>query len=218
MSDPPRDLKSIILLRMDAKAPFGVWTASDFVDAGSRDAVDQALHRLAKDGAIRRLARGLYDRPRQNSLTRQPTVPDTRAVIDALARRDATRMLVDGLTAANDLGLSDAVPAKVVVHTDARLAPFQVGGVNIQFKKTAPSRLYWAGRPAMRVVQALHWLKDRLWVEGDDIRRRLQRILGDPQHGAAIRADLKAGFATLPAWMQDFLRDMVMDDIPEGGA
>jgi hypothetical protein len=32
-------------------------------------------------------------------------------------------MLVDGLTAANDLGLSDAVPAKVVVHTDARLRP-----------------------------------------------------------------------------------------------
>lgn len=210
-----RDLKSIILTRMDAKAPFGVWTPSDFVDAASRDAVDQALHRLTKDGAIRRLARGLYDRPRQNSLTRQPSVPDARAVIDALARRDATRMLVDGLTAANDLGLSDAVPAKVVVHTDARLAPFQAGGVNILFKKTAPSRLYWAGRPAMRVVQALHWLKDQLPVEGDDIRRRLQRILEDPQHGSAIRADLKSGFATLPTWMQDILRDMIMNTVTD---
>lgn len=211
-----RDLKSLILARMDAKAPFGVWTPSDFVDAASRDAVDQALHRLTKDGAIRRLARGLYDRPRQNSLTRQLSAPDARAVIDALARRDATRMLVDGLTAANDLGLSDAVPAKVVVHTDARLAPFQAGGVNILFKKTAPSRLFWAGRPAMRVVQALHWLKDRLPVEGDDIRRRLRRILDDPQHGSAIRADLKAGFATLPTWMQDILRDMIMNTTPNG--
>jgi hypothetical protein len=210
MRGPALDLKVTILDRMDRRVPFGVWTPVDFVDAGSRDAVDQALHRLVKDAAIRRLAHGLYDRPRLNSLTRQPNTPDPKAVIDALARRDKSRMLVDGITAANDLGLSDAVPAKVVVHTDARLTPLQIGGVSIAFKKTAPSKLYWAGRPAMRVVQALHWLKDRLPQDGPQIRRRLQRILQDPVHGPAITADLRAGFAVLPAWMQDVLRDLVL--------
>ncbi len=34
--------------------------------------------------------------------------------------------------------------------------------VTIDFKQTAPSKLYWSGRPAMRVVQALQWLKDTL--------------------------------------------------------
>jgi endo-beta-N-acetylglucosaminidase D len=207
MRGPALDLKSTILARMDAKSPFGVWTPVDFIDAGSRTAVDQALHRLVKDKVIRRLARGLYDKPRLNSLTKQMSPPDPKAVIDALGRRDNSRMLVDGLTAANDLGLSDAVPAKILVHTDARLTPFDLGGVHIDFKKTAPSKLFWAGRPAMRVVQALHWLQDQLPVDGERIRKRLQAILQGPD-GAAIVKDLQDNRAALPSWMGDFLQDV----------
>jgi uridine kinase len=55
-------------------------------------------------------------------------------VIDAVARRDQTRMLVDGMTAANDLGLSDAVPGQIVVHTDARLRPISLGKQTIAFR------------------------------------------------------------------------------------
>jgi hypothetical protein len=212
MRGPALDLKATILDRMEAQAPFGVWTPTDFVDTGSRDAVDQALHRLVRAGDVRRIGRGLYDRPRLNSLTRQPSTPDPKAVIDTLGRRDNARMLVDGITAANDLGLSDAVPAKVVVHTDARLSPQQFGGLSIAFKRTAPSKLYWAGRPAMRVVQALHWLKDRLPADRPQIRQRLLRIFRDPAQGPAIVADLRDGFSALPGWMQDFLRDLLVDD------
>ena len=97
------DLKSQIQKRMAAQAPFGVWTPTDFLDIGSRDAIDQALSRMTSAGEIRRITRGLYDLPRPNSLTGKPTNPDPRRVIDALARRDQARMLVDGLTAANDL-------------------------------------------------------------------------------------------------------------------
>jgi hypothetical protein len=91
--------------------PGGVWTASDFTDFGPRDAVDKTLQRLVTTGNLRRIDRRLYDRPRTNKLTGKPTVAEYRAVIDAIAHRDQTRMLVDGMTAANDLGLSDAVPA-----------------------------------------------------------------------------------------------------------
>jgi len=35
-------------------------------------------------------------------------------------------MLVDGMTAANDLGLSDAAPARVTIHTDSRRAPVTI--------------------------------------------------------------------------------------------
>ena len=99
----------------------------DFIDLGSRDAVDQALSRMVAAGDIRRITRGLYDLPRLNALTKKQTNPDPSRVIDALARRDQARMLVDGLTAANDLGLSDAVPSKIIVHTDARLRPITLG-------------------------------------------------------------------------------------------
>ena len=68
--------------------------------------------------------------------------------------------VVDGMTAANDLGLTTAVPARIEVLADARLKPIKLGNQEIRFKSAAPSRLYWANRPAMRVVQALHWMQD----------------------------------------------------------
>ena len=203
------NLKDAISRRTAAKKPFAAWTPTDFLDLGSREAVDKALQRLALAGELRRIDRGLYDRPAVNSLTKKPAAPDYRELIDVLARRDQSRMLVDGMTAANDLGLTDAVPARVVVRTDARLRPLRLGNLTVEFKPTAPSKLYWAGRPAMRVVQALHWLKDTLPGDRGRIMRRLQAILRDTKNGAAIREDLRSGIPALPTWMQRVVRDLL---------
>ena len=200
-----------MLRRMSSKDD-GVWTPADFVDLGSRTAVDKALQRLARAGKLRRIDRGLYDRPRQNRLTGRETGPDYRAVIRAVTRRDQARFIVDGMTAANDLGLTTAVPARIEVLVDSRLKPVKFGSQEILFRAAAPSRLYWAGRPGMRVVQALHWLQDML-ARPDErarVRRQLRRVFADPEHGAALREDLLQGFPTLPIWMQDFLRDLVL--------
>jgi hypothetical protein len=213
VSDHPFDLKTQIVDRIRA-APDAVWTPVDFLDLGSREAVDKTLQRLTFASQIRRLDRGLYDRPQRNRLTGQMSVPDYRRVIQAVARRDQTRMLVDGMTAANDLGLSDAVPGRIVVHTDARLRPIKLGKQVIAFRPTAPSKLFWADRPAMRVVQALHWLRDSL-ADPDDRRRilrRLRSILADKDQGPAIASDLAKGLPTLPAWMQDVVRQLLVDD------
>jgi hypothetical protein len=121
---------------------------NDFLDLGSYEAVRKTLQRLASDKAIQRIDDGLYYRPRSYRLTGQANPPDPRQVIDAVARRSLVRVLVDGMTAANDLGLTDAVPAKIVVHTDARLRPIHLGNLTISFKPTAASKLFWAGRPA----------------------------------------------------------------------
>lgn len=206
------DFKQLILDRLGRRPSGQVWTPVDFLDLGSRNAVDKALQRLAQGGKLRRIDRGLYDVPRTNPLTKRPAVPDYRQIIDAVARRDQLRMLVDGLTAANDLGLTTAVPSHVVIHTDARRRSIQLDKLKIDFKHTAPSRLYWAGRPAMRVVQALHWLKDTLPLDRDRVIARLSSILNDPKHGQEIRDDLHQGISTLPAWMQAVVRDLLDED------
>lgn len=202
------DLKSLILARITSR-PGAVWTPVDFLDLGSRAAVDKALQRLMLAGELRRVDRGLYDRARVNRLTGKATVPDPRAVIDAVARRDQARVLVDPMTAANDLGLTTAVPARVIVLTDARLRRIQLGNLEIRFKTAAPSKLYWAGRPAMRMVQALHWVHDLLPGQRDDITARLVAVLQDPVHGNAIRDDLEVGLPTLPGWMQPIVREIL---------
>lgn len=205
------DLRSRLLGRI-ADDSAAVWTPGDFADLGSRAAVDKALQRLEKTGDLRRIDRGLYDRPAISRLTGKPTVPDYRAVIRAVARRDNARFVVDGMTAANDLGFTTAVPAKIEVLVDARLKPIKLGNQEIRFKHAAPSRLYWAGRPAMRVVQALHWMQDM--PTQDDERSRaekvLRRLFADPQNGKAIRNDLREGLPALPIWMQEFLRPLVL--------
>jgi hypothetical protein len=206
------DLKTAILHRIDARAPKAVWTPADFLDLGSRDAVDKTLQRLVAVDMLRRIDRGLYDRPGRNHLTQQTDPPDPRQVIDAIARRDQIRVLVDGMTAANDLGLTNAVPAKIIVHTDARLKTIHLGHLTISFRPTAASKLFWAGRPAMRIVQALHWLRDTMGSDprdDDAIHRRLAALLQDAQHGKPLRDDLADGLSTMPAWMQTFLKPLL---------
>jgi len=192
--------------QIQAAGPGRVWMPADFAALGTRDAVDKAMQRLVARKTLRRIDRGLYDLPSKNKLTGRPSAPDYRAVLDALSRRDQSRLLVDGMTAANDLGLTDAIPAQVTIYSDTRRRDLQLDRLTITFKTAAASRLYWAGRPAMRVVQALHWLKDMLPSDGDSIRQKLARVLGDAKHGTAIRADLAQGFGLLPTWMQDYLR------------
>jgi hypothetical protein len=61
----------------------------------------------------------------------------------------------------------------------------------------------------MRIVQALHWLRDLLPTDQARILKRLQSIISDPKHGAAIRQDLAAGIHTLPTWMQNLIRSAI---------
>jgi Family of unknown function (DUF6088) len=203
-------LRSQLLTRIASKSG-EVWTPSDFADLGSRATVDKTLQRLTAAGELRRIDRGLYDQPRKNKLAGRLTVPDYRAIIRAVTRRDQARAVIDGMTAANDLGLTTAVPARIEVLVDARLKPIKLGKQEIQFKFATPSRLYWANRPAMRVVQALYWMRDMLAQpsERQRVQAELSRLFKDPQHGQAIRDDLRAGLSALPIWMQEFLRGLL---------
>lgn len=210
-------LKAQILDRIGQAAPTAVWTPTDFLDLAGRDAVDKTMQRLVKTGQLRRIDRGLYDKPHFNSLTMQDSPPDPKAVIDAVVRRDHIRVLIDGMTAANDLGLTNAIPAKIIVHSEARPKSITLGNLSITFKQTAASKLYWAGRPAMRIVQALHWLRDTMpGTDNDGWRSRLTALLNDPDHGAALRADLAEGMTTLPGWMQETLRPLMLTKAQEG--
>ena len=102
-----------------------------------------------------------------------------------------------------------AVPARISVLTDGRLRPITLGNLTLDFQAAAPSRLYWAGRPAMRFVQALHWLRDMLPSDDGSLHQRLVSILKDPDHGQAIQDDLRTGLSALPEWMRMIVRDLL---------
>jgi hypothetical protein len=98
-----------------------------------------------------------------------------------------------------------------VVHTDARLRSIHLGNMVITFKLTAASKLYWAGRPAMRLVQALHWLRDTLTNPEDlySVRRRVDELLHTGPIASKIQDDLRDGISTLPEWMREFVKPLL---------
>ena len=56
---------NVLVKRIKAKRRGPVFTPRDFADLGmGRSALDKALTRLAQRGEIRRLAHGIYDKPR----------------------------------------------------------------------------------------------------------------------------------------------------------
>jgi hypothetical protein len=63
----------------------------------------------------------------------------------------------------------------------------------------------------MRVVQALHWLRDTTTQadEAQTLRRKLRNLLGHDPAGQRLRADLREGLTTLPVWMQELLRPLI---------
>jgi hypothetical protein len=94
-----------IVKRIQGRGRGSVWTPKDFLDLGSRAAVDQSLRRLVGRGVLQRLDRGVYSypkvSPRLGALTPSP---DT--VARAVAKATGSKLQVSGARAANALGLS----------------------------------------------------------------------------------------------------------------
>ena len=187
-----------LVMRRARSKPRGSWvfTAKDFLDLGQRDAVDQALSRLARAGQIRRLTRGLYDLPRSSRVLNALVPVQIEAAVDAIARRDDIRILPDGLTAAHQLGLTNAVPAKVQYITDGRSRTIKVGGRSIYLRHAAPSVMAWANRTSAAVVQALRWLGRDMGTD-PSVLEILRRSVSDDIKTELVRHQLQ-----LPAWMR----------------
>jgi hypothetical protein len=147
-----------ILDRIRASGRGKVFASKDFLDLGSREAVDQALSRLAKAGEIQRLGRGLYHYPRTNPRLGIELPPDPDEIASALARRTGTRVVPSGALAANRLGLTTQVPAKPVYLTDGRTRRVRAGDTVFVIQHVPPKDLP-AGSPTSAVVfQALRYL------------------------------------------------------------
>jgi hypothetical protein len=77
-----QSIDSRILARIHRRGRGSVVIPGVFFDVGSREAVDLALHRLARKGTIRRLARGVYDYPKEHPVL-GPLSPSVDAVAPA---------------------------------------------------------------------------------------------------------------------------------------
>src|ERR1700693_5394248 len=141
----PQSIDSMILAAINGRGRGAVFVPADFLALGSREAVDIALHRLARKGTIRRLARGVYDFPKTHPILGALS-PSADTVARALGGRDRPRPQPAGAYAANALGLSEQVPAKAVFLTDGPSRTVKIGPTTIQLRRTTPRNMAAARR------------------------------------------------------------------------
>lgn len=189
--------------RVRRSKPGTVFTPALFATLGSRAAIDKALQRQVARGELRRLSRGLYDKPREDPLlgTLWPTVD---AVVAALSGKDRLRLQPTGAYAANLLGLSEQVPARVEFLTDGTSRTVKAGPMQIVLKRTTPRQMAAAGRTSGLVIQALRSLgPDRVTPQ------RLKKL----RHAvpAKERRALLDDLTLAPGWLQPTLKSLAAD-------
>jgi hypothetical protein len=201
----PQSIDSQILARIHGRGRGSVLVPGEFLDLGSREAVDVALHRLARKGTIRRLARGVYDFPKEHAVLGL-LAPSADDIAKAIAGRDRTRLQPAGAYAANALGLSEQVPAKVVFLTDGPSRAVTVGRTTIHLRRTTPKNMATAGRLSGLLIQALR----ELGVEHvtPDRIAHLKRTLP-----AEERAGLLNDIPLAPAWIHSIFRALAKEDV-----
>ena len=196
----PNSIDTRIAKRIARSSPGSVFTPTKFASVGSRDAIDKALQRQVRKGALRRLSRGLYDKPRHDKLLGAlwPSVDD---VLKAVTDRGKLRVQPAGAYAANLLGLSEQVPARVVLLTDGTSRSLRAGPMRIELKRTSPRNMAAAGRLSGLVFQALKSIgpSQITRYQIDRLRRNLP---------LAERRKLLKDLDLAPSWMWPFLREL----------
>jgi hypothetical protein len=196
----PQAVDSKILAAIRRSGRGSVFVPADFLNLGTREAVDVALHRLARQGKIRRLARGLYDFP-----TEHPALgllsPSAEDIARALAGRDRARLQPAGAYAANALGLSEQVPAKAVFLTDGPARTVKIGPTTIELRRTTLKNMETAGRLSGLLIQALRELGQEHVTR--ERRDHLKRTLP-----ATKRRELLKDLRLAPAWMHPIFREL----------
>jgi len=178
-----------------------VFTPNDFRDLGTRQAIGAILRRLVNRGVIQRVGHGLYQYP-----VRHPTIgiinPSPEAVARALAGRTAARLLPSGAYAANILGLSQQVPARITFLTDAPSKTVRLGRQVIQLKQTVTRNMATADRISGTVIQALRFI-GRKNVDERVIKALCSRLTEGEKK--ILAKDAKYA----PGWLEVFLRQIV---------
>ena len=205
----PHSIDTQVARRIQRSPGGSVFTMASFGDLGSRAAIDKAMQRLVARGALRRLSRGLYDKPRHDAIL-GTLWPSVDAVVKALAGKHKLRVQPSGAFAANLLGLSEQVPARVVLLTDGVSRTIRAGPMWIAFKRTSPRNMAAANRLSGLVIQAFKGL-GREHITPARLAH-LRKTVPAPE-----RTKLMRDLDLAPGWMRPLLRELAEDVVAPAG-
>jgi hypothetical protein len=178
-----------------------VYVAVDFVDISDKTSVNAYLARLVDEGLIRRVLRGVYDKPEYNDFLEEYVAPSPDKVANALARNFGWTIVPCGDTALNLLGLSTQVPAAWVYVSDGTYKEYTYDNTTIQFKRTTNKEVSKLSYKTALTVQALKALgKDKI---DDTVINRLGKLLTAEEKQTMLE---EAKAAT--SWIYEYIKQI----------
>ena len=175
-------------------------TARELLHLGTRAAVDQVLCRLAKEGTLMRVGRGIYVQPVASRFGARPPAP--QKVVEALAQKRGETVAVHGAAAANTLGLTTQVPVRGVYLTSGPSRRLKFGAQTVEMRHAPHWQLVLPNRRAGEVVRTLAWMGESRCKEAiQELRKTV------PQ---AVWSELAHVRSQLPNWLAREVSQAVM--------
>ncbi len=183
--------------------PGWCFTSRDFQDLNSATGIRSTLSRLCRDKMIRRLTQGLYEYPRE-SLLLGVLPPQVDQIARAYSEKNGVRIQPSGAYAANLVGLSEQVPARIVFLTTGPSHKLVIGKMEIQFRTASDKTMFTAGTKVGLAIQAIRSLgKDHI---DRKTHMRLSRFLK-----ATSKEDLIASTKYAPQWIRMILLNLKIE-------
>ena len=190
------------ILEAAGRRPEGsLLAAKEFLALGTRDAVDQALRRLASRGQLVKITRGRYALPVCSRFGTRPPAPEL--VMAHLKAELGEELVSSGVAAANALGLTTQMPVQQTYLSRSRSRKrYRFGKQEISLRQAPRWQFLLADRPAGQAIRALAWLGPD---QAGAALPKLRKVLPAEEWNAllAVRAEL-------PLWMVELLNEQAV--------
>ena len=194
-----------IRARILAAEDGAVFVAPDFADIADTATIRQGLKRLYQSGIIRRIIRGIYEKPKYSKLLDEYVAADPDAVAKALARCYHWTIAPCGNTALNLLGLSTQVTAVWSYISDGPYKTYEWNSTKLEFKHRTNKEITGLSYMTSLVIQVLKTL-GRTNVTAEIIQTLSEKLSEDEK-----RACLKEATESTD-WVYDTIRKMCGGD------
>lgn len=135
-----------------------IFVSSDFSDIADTETIRRNLNRITKNGILRRILKGVYEKPKYSNLLDEYVAADPDAVAKALARNYHWTISPCGNTALNLLGLSTQVTAVWSYISDGPYKTYAWDSTKLEFKHRTNKEITGLSYMTSLVVQALKTL------------------------------------------------------------
>lgn len=172
-----------------------------FAQVGTRASVDKALSRLVMNGALERVTRGVYMRPKLSKYAGQVR-PSPLAVMKVITKARGETIQIHGAEAVRKLGFSTQMQVVPTFYTSGSSREIKIGNAVVRLKHAARSRLQHAGTKVGMALTAMHYMgKEGLTIQV------VSKITG-----ALSNEELNTLMAcSMPEWMKSALHSAVME-------